>query len=92
MGRTSASGHLGLARLVRFRALGATKAERASPTAVCARSAQVMPMRMPSSRASRAPGRSAAPMSRSLRFVSTERPIALRPPRRSAPRTVFANV
>lgn len=80
MGRTSASGHLRLARLVRLRALGATKAERASPTAVCARSAQAMPMHMPSSRASRAPGRSAAPMSRGLRLVSTERPIALRLP------------
>lgn len=80
MERTSASGHLRLARLVRLRTLGVTNAERASSTAICTRSAQVTPMHMPSSWASRASSRSDAPMSRSLRFASTERSIALRLP------------
>lgn len=76
----SASGQRGLARLARFLTLGVTRAECASSTAIRTRSAQVIPMHMPSSWASSAPSRSAAPMSRGFLSVSIESSVALRLP------------
>lgn len=71
--RTSASGHPGPARSAGFLTFEAANNECASSTAICTRSAQVIPMHIPSSWIPRAAGRSEAPMSRSLCLVAKER-------------------
>lgn len=63
--------------MTRFLTLEAAKAECASSTAIWTRSAQVIPMHMPSSCASGTSRRSAAPMPRGSLLVSIESSIAL---------------
>lgn len=68
--RTSASGYLRPALLVRLRTFCVMKSECASSTAIWTRSANAIPAHTASSWAERAASSSAAPISLSLRAVS----------------------